>query len=36
MDSGLVVKSGTFGSDMKVELINDGPITIWMDSKNKE
>ena len=36
MDSGLVVKSGTFGADMKVELINDGPITIWMDSKNKE
>jgi len=36
MDSGLVVKSGTFGADMKVELVNDGPITIWMDSKNKE
>ncbi len=36
MDSGLVVKSGTFGADMKVALINDGPITIWMDSKNKE
>ena len=36
MDSGLVVKSGTFGADMKVGLINDGPITIWMDSKNKE
>ena len=36
MDSGLVVKSGTFGVDMKVELVNDGPITIWMDSKNKE
>ena len=36
MDSELVVKSGTFGADMKVELVNDGPITIWMDSKNKE
>ena len=36
MDSGSVVKSGTFGADMKVELVNDGPITIWMDSKNKE
>ena len=36
MDSGLVVKSGTFGADMKIGLINDGPITIWMDSKNKE
>ena len=36
MDSGLVVKSVTFGADMKVELVNDGPITIWMDSKNRE
>ena len=36
MDSGLVVKSGTFGADMKVELINDGPVTIWIDSKNRE
>ena len=36
MDSGSVVKSGTFGADMKVELVNDGPITIWMDSKNRE
>ncbi|MGC3977144.1 MAG: D-aminoacyl-tRNA deacylase [Paludibacteraceae bacterium] len=30
------VKTGTFGADMKVALINDGPVTIWMDSKNKE
>lgn len=30
------VRSGVFGADMKVELINDGPVTIWMDSKNKE
>src|SRR6056300_1519945 len=36
IDSGLVVKSCTFGADMKVELVNDGPITIWMDSKNRE
>ncbi len=27
------VKTGVFGADMKVELINDGPFTIWMDSK---
>ena len=30
------VKTGEFGADMKVALINDGPVTIWMDSKNKE
>lgn len=30
------VKRGQFGADMKVELLNDGPITIWIDSKNKE
>jgi len=29
-------KSGVFGADMKVELINDGPVTIVMDSKVKE
>lgn len=33
--SQLKVKTGTFGADMKVELINDGPVTIIMDSKNK-
>lgn len=27
---------GEFGADMKVALINDGPVTIWMDSKEKE
>ncbi|MCF8317486.1 MAG: D-aminoacyl-tRNA deacylase, partial [Haliscomenobacter sp.] len=27
---------GIFGADMKVSLINDGPVTILMDSKNKE
>lgn len=32
----LKVASGEFGADMKVHLINDGPVTIWMDSKNKE
>ena len=30
------VKAGVFGADMQVSLINDGPVTIWMDSKNKE
>jgi D-tyrosyl-tRNA(Tyr) deacylase len=30
------VKSGVFGADMKVSLINDGPVTIIIDSKNKE
>jgi D-tyrosyl-tRNA(Tyr) deacylase len=34
--SNLSVESGEFGADMKVQLINDGPVTIWMDSKNKE
>lgn len=35
-DAGRVAQSGEFGADMKVELINDGPVTIIMDSKNKE
>ncbi len=30
------VQTGVFGADMKVELINDGPVTIWIDSKVKE
>lgn len=30
------IQTGTFGADMKVSLINDGPITIVIDSKNKE
>lgn len=34
--SGLSVKSGIFGADMQVSLINDGPVTIIMDTKNKE
>ena len=33
---GQPVGTGTFGADMKVELLNDGPVTICMDSKNKE
>ena len=33
---GKKVKQGEFGADMKVELLNDGPVTICMDTKNKE
>lgn len=33
---GRPVATGTFGADMKVALINDGPVTIVMDSKNRE
>ncbi|SKB70301.1 D-tyrosyl-tRNA(Tyr) deacylase [Soonwooa buanensis] len=33
--SGLKIESGIFGADMKVSLINDGPVTIVMDSKTK-
>ena len=33
---GKAVKTGEFGADMKVELLNDGPVTICMDTKNKE
>ncbi len=35
-DLGKKISTGTFGADMKVELTNDGPVTIWIDSKNKE
>lgn len=34
--SGRLVASGKFGADMKVALINDGPVTIWIDSKMRE
>ena len=30
------VQTGIFGADMKVELLNDGPVTIIIDTKNKE
>ena len=30
------IQTGIFGADMKVELLNDGPVTIFIDSKNKE
>jgi D-tyrosyl-tRNA(Tyr) deacylase len=35
-ETGLNVVSGWFGANMKVELINDGPVTIIMDSRNRE
>ena len=35
-DLGKTVETGIFGADMKVELLNDGPVTIYMDTKNKE
>lgn len=33
---GKQVQTGTFGADMKIELLNDGPVTILIDSQNKE
>lgn len=33
---GKKVATGTFGADMKIELVNDGPVTIVIDSQNKE
>lgn len=33
---GRPVTTGEFGADMQVELVNDGPVTIWIDSKNRE
>ena len=35
-DLGKEIPTGIFGADMKVQLLNDGPVTIVMDSKNKE
>jgi D-tyrosyl-tRNA(Tyr) deacylase len=34
--SGCIVKTGVFGGDMKVSLVNDGPVTIVIDSRAKE
>ena len=33
---GKEIATGSFGADMQIELINDGPVTIWIDSKNRE
>ena len=35
-DLGKVIQTGEFGADMKVSLTNDGPVTILVDSKNRE
>lgn len=35
-DLGRIIHSGIFGADMKVELVNDGPVTIVIDTKNRE
>lgn len=35
-DLGKQIGTGIFGADMKVELLNDGPVTIVIDTKNKE
>jgi len=35
-DLGKEIQAGIFGADMKVELLNDGPVTIIIDTKNKE
>ena len=32
---GIAVESGQFGADMKVSLVNDGPVTIWLDSAER-
>jgi len=34
-DLGLPVETGAFGADMAVSLVNDGPVTIWMDSTDR-
>lgn len=33
---GKKIRTGEFGADMQVELLNDGPVTIWIDTKQKE
>lgn len=35
-DLGKSVQTGEFGASMEVSLINDGPVTIWIDTKNKQ
>jgi D-tyrosyl-tRNA(Tyr) deacylase len=35
VELGKPIGTGSFGADMKVSLINDGPVTIHMDTKNK-
>ncbi|GAB5418266.1 MAG: D-aminoacyl-tRNA deacylase [Crocinitomicaceae bacterium] len=35
-DQNLKIASGKFGANMKVALVNDGPVTIWLDSRDKQ
>ena len=35
-DLGKIIFTGEFGADMKVQLTNDGPVTIWIDTKEKD
>ena len=35
-DLGKKIETGKFGADMKVTIVNDGPVTIFIDSKNRE
>ena len=35
-DNGRTIQTGKFGADMKVDLLNDGPVTVCIDSKNRE
>ena len=36
LEMGSIIKTGKFGEDMKINLINDGPVTIIIDTKNRE
>jgi D-tyrosyl-tRNA(Tyr) deacylase len=36
LDFGKTIQTGEFGADMKVSLLNDGPVTIMIDTKNRE
>lgn len=36
LELGKIIQTGIFGADMQVSLTNDGPLTIWIDSKMKE
>lgn len=36
LDLGKEIATGSFGADMQVSLINDGPVTIWIDSKDRQ
>ena len=36
LQSGFDIQTGVFGADMQIALINDGPVTIFIDSKNRE